>query len=71
MDTIVFIIYTISLMSAAVCLWVKWDQEEDKHKVSALERRQRELEQQIDVLSQQIRRMGIKDPFNNKGAKNG
>lgn len=63
MDTIVFLIYTISLMSAAVCLWVKWDQTEDKHKVSALERRQKELEQQIETLSRERKKAGTKGLF--------
>jgi cell division protein FtsB len=63
MDGIVFAIYTISLISAFVCLWVKWEQDEDKHRMSALERQNQELQQQIDVLQQQIRRLGVKDPF--------
>ena len=63
MDTIVFLIYTISLMSAAVCLWVKWDQTEDKHKVSAVERRQKELEQQIEILSRERKKAGAKSLF--------
>lgn len=63
MDTIVFLIYTISLISAAVCLWVKWDQAEDKHKVSALERRQKELEQQIEILAREHKKAGTKGLF--------
>ena len=63
MDGIIFAIYTISLISAFVCLWVKWDQDNDKHRMSALERRNQELQQQIDLLQQQIRRQGVKDPF--------
>jgi len=63
MDGIIFAIYTISLISAFVCLWVKWDQDADKHRMSALERRNLELQQQIDLLQQQIRRLGVKDPF--------
>jgi hypothetical protein len=63
MDGIIFAIYTISLISAFVCLWVKWEQDEDKHRMSALERKNQELQQQIDVLQQQIRRLGVKDPF--------
>jgi hypothetical protein len=63
MDGIIFAIYTISLISAFVCLWVKWEQDEDRHRVGALERRNQELQQQIDVLQQQIRRLGVKDPF--------
>ena len=63
MDGIIFAIYTISLISAFVCLWVKWDQDNDKHRMSALERRNQELQQQIDLLQQQIRRLGVKDPF--------
>ena len=63
MDGIVFAIYTISLISAFICLWVKWDQDTDKHRMSALERRNLELQQQIDLLQQQIRRLGVKDPF--------
>jgi hypothetical protein len=70
MDGIIFAIYTISLISAFVCLWVKWDQDIDKYRMSALERKNQELQQQIDVLQQQIRRLGVKDPFTvkNKGA---
>ena len=63
MDGIIFAIYTISLISAFVCLWVKWDQDADKHRMSVLERRNLELQQQIDLLQQQIRRLGVKDPF--------
>jgi hypothetical protein len=63
MNTIIFAIYTISLISAFVCLWVKWEQDEDRHRVGALERRNQELQQQIDVLQQQIKRLGVKDPF--------
>jgi len=63
MDFIIFAIYTISLISAFVCLWVKWEQDTDKHRMSALERKNQELQQQIDVLQQQTRRLGVKDPF--------
>jgi hypothetical protein len=63
MDGIIFAIYTISLISAFVCLWVKWEQDEDKHRMAAVERKKQELQQQIDVLQQQIRRLGVKDPF--------
>lgn len=63
MDPIIFIIYTIALISAAVCLWVKWDQDEDKYKMAALERRHQELEQQIETLLREIKKVGIKDPF--------
>jgi len=63
MDTVIFAIYTISLISAFICLWVKWEQDEDKHRMSALERKNQELQQQIDVLQQQIKRLGVKDPF--------
>jgi prefoldin subunit 5 len=42
---------------------VKWEQDEDKHRMSALERKNQELQQQIDVLQQQIKRLGVKDPF--------
>ena len=63
MDTVIFAIYTISLISAFVCLWVKWDQDNDKHRMAAVERQNQELKQQIDSLQQQIRRLGVKDPF--------
>ena len=63
MDTIIFAIYTISLISAFVCLWVKWEQDTDKHRMSALERKNQELQQQIDMLQQQVKRQGVKDPF--------
>ncbi len=63
MDTVIFAIYTISLISAFICLWVKWEQDEDKHRMSALERKNQELQQQIDVLQHQIKRLGVKDPF--------
>jgi len=63
MDGIVFAIYTISLISAFVCLWVKWEQDEDKHRMATVERKNQELQQQIDVLQQQIRRLGVIDPF--------
>lgn len=63
MDPIVFIIYTISLISAAVCLWVKWDQDEDKYKMEALQRRHQELEQQIELLLREVKKAGFKDPF--------
>jgi hypothetical protein len=63
MDGIIFAIYTISLISAFVCLWVKWEQDTDKHRMSALERKNQELQQQIDVLQQQTQRLGVKDPF--------
>jgi hypothetical protein len=42
---------------------VKWEQDEDKHRMSALERKNQELQQQIDVLQHQIKRLGVKDPF--------
>ena len=63
MDTIIFAIYTISLISAFVCLWVKWEQDEDRHRMSAVERKNQELQQQIDMLEQKIKRLGVKDPF--------
>jgi len=63
MDGIIFAIYTISLISAFVCLWVKWEQDSDKHRMSALERKNQELQQQIDMLQQQVKRQGVKDPF--------
>lgn len=63
MDGIIFAIYTISLISAFVCLWVKWEQDTDKHRMSSIERRNQELQQQIEALQQQIRRQGVKDPF--------
>ena len=63
MDGIVYAIYIISLISAFVCLWVKWDQDTDKHRMTAVERRNQDLQQQIDLLQQQIRRLGVKDPF--------
>lgn len=66
MDTVIFAIYTISLISAFICLWVKWDQDIDKHRMTALERKNQELQQQIDVIQQQIRRIGVKDPFTGK-----
>jgi cell division protein FtsB len=66
MDGIIFAIYTISLISAFICLWVKWDQDEDKYRMTALERKNQELQQQIDVLQQQIKRLGVKDPFTGK-----
>lgn len=61
MDTIVFLIYTISLISAAICLWVKWDQDEDKYKTSALERRVKDLEDQLSVLMAQAKKTSGKD----------
>lgn len=63
MDGIIFAIYTISLISAFVCLWVKWEQDSDKHRMSALERKNQELQQQIDMLQQQVKSQGVKDPF--------
>jgi hypothetical protein len=63
MDTIIFAIYTISLISAFVCLWVKWEQDEDRHRMSAVERKNQELQRQIDALEQKIKRLGVKDPF--------
>jgi len=66
MDAVIFAIYTISLISAFICLWVKWEQDTDKHRMSALERKNQELQQQIDVIQQQIRRLGVKDPFTGK-----
>jgi len=66
MDGIIFAIYTISLVSAFVCLWVKWDQDADKHRMSAIERKNTELQQQIDLLAQQIKRSGGKDPWLDK-----
>lgn len=66
MDGIIFAIYTISLISAFVCLWVKWDQDADKYRMTALERKNQELQQQIDALQQQVKRLGVKDPFTGK-----
>jgi cell division protein FtsB len=66
MDGIIFAIYTISLISAFICLWVKWDQDDDKYRMSALERKNQELQQQIDALQQQIKRLGVRDPFTGK-----
>lgn len=63
MDIVIFAIYTISLISAFICLWVKWEQDEDKHRVSAIERKNLELQQQISEMQQQIKRLGVKDPF--------
>jgi hypothetical protein len=63
MDIVIFAIYTISLISAFVCLWVKWEQDEDRHRMAAVERKNQELQQQIDMLEQKIKRQGIKDPF--------
>lgn len=65
-EGIIFAIYTISLISAFVCLWVKWEQDEDKHRMSAIERKNQELQQQIEALQQQTRRLGVKDPFTGK-----
>jgi hypothetical protein len=66
MDGVIFAIYTISLISAFICLWVKWDQDTDKHRMSSLERKNQELQQQIDFLQQQVKRLGVKDPFTGK-----
>jgi len=66
MDGIIFAIYTISLISAFICLWVKWEQDTDKYRMSALERKNQEIQQQIDALQQQIKRLGVKDPFTGK-----
>jgi hypothetical protein len=63
MDTIIFVIYTISLISACVCLWVKWDQDENKCKILTLERRQQELEKNIEILAREIRKVGSKSLF--------
>jgi hypothetical protein len=63
MDGVIFAIYTISLISAFICLWVKWDQDEDKHRTSALERKSLDLQQQIDLLQQQIKKLNAKDTF--------
>lgn len=63
MVTIVFITYTISLIAVAICLWVKWEQNEDQYRMDAIERRQQEIQQQIDILTQQVKKLGVKDPF--------
>jgi hypothetical protein len=34
--------------------------------MTALERKNQELQQQIDALQQQVKRLGVKDPFTGK-----
>lgn len=56
METIIFLIYTISLFAAAVCLWVKFDYENDRERWYALERKVNDLNKRLDEAEKRARR---------------
>lgn len=66
MNIVILIIYTVSLISAFFCLWVKWDQDADKDRMRTIEKNAAELQQKIEQLQAALKKMGSKDPFTKK-----
>lgn len=56
MDTIEFLIYIISLISAAVALWVWYSGETEREEIELLKLKNQELEQRLDQISK-VRRL--------------
>lgn len=64
---IITVIYSISLMSALFCLWVKWYQDDLSEKMQTIEKHYEEIKKSLVKIEKELERLNLQNPFKKTG----
>lgn len=62
-EMFILVIYSISLVSAVFCIWIKWVQDDITEKMKSIENQYNEIQKNLERVSKELHRLSIQNPF--------